>query len=73
MRAVRQRVPQALRGEVRTPGVLRVLARAHRGPHRSRFRVFVAVRVPQLPPAGHQEATHEGVLHVEKKRGLFFM
>jgi hypothetical protein len=31
------------------------------------------VRVPQLPPAGHQEATHEGVLHVEKKRGLFFM
>ena len=28
----------------------------------------VAVRVPQLPPAGHQEAAHEGVLHVGTSR-----
>ena len=69
---MRQRVPQALRGEVRTPGVLRVLARAHRGPDRSRPRGGVAVRVPQLPPAGHQEATHEGVLHVGKRFSFCF-
>ena len=69
VRAVRQRVPQALRGEVRAPGVLRVLARAHRGPDRNRPRgARVAVRVPQLPPAGHQEAAHEGVLHVGTRR-----
>ena len=54
---------------MRAPGVLRVLARAHRGPDRNRPRgARVAVRVPKLPPAGHQEAAHEGVLHVGTRR-----